>query len=670
MKVKIQDMMHALVKQLNEASEAYYNGKDEIMSDAEYDDKINFLASLEEKYPEWKEEGTPTERVGYGSTLSYLEKVEHPEKMLSLDKRYNIDEICDFFSGSYPILGSLKFDGLTVVLTYENGVLTDCVTRGNGIVGDRITKAARTFKNVPAVIPFRGKLVLRAEAIIGQEMFRHIKEQNPDKDFKNARNLTSGTVRSFDLNMISERNVTAHVFQVISVIPAEGDFLPDGIFDRDSCTRKWVQTLGFECIEYRILYNAEDVREYMEYVREIRATYGYGTDGIVFTVDSMEAKKKAGETAKYPLYSLAFKFPNKGQVSTVRSITWQAGMFSITPVVHIEPIEFDGVTVSRATAHNLLFVMGKDMQGNICRPPLVKGCKVKIERGGEVIPKIADVFYEDAELEDMEELSYPQTCPECGAATEKKGVELVCTNPFCKGKLKAKLRTIVSKNALDISGMGNSAIDLFVDKEVIRSEADILHLEEKKDMLLQFDGFAEKKVNNLFLQIGKSKNAKLPNVISALCIKGVGIEVARILSTIMPNGLIDLLSLDKSRYMSLDGIGEVLAENICSFVLSENGLHFIAELINAGYGAPDQCDTEGTSNCLNGMTICITGTLSVPRAEMEDFIRRNGGKATGSVSKKTTYVLVGEAAGASKLSKALECNVPQVDEAFIRSLVK
>lgn len=666
----IQVMMETLVTELNAASAAYYNGEPEKMSDAEYDDKINFLASLESRYPEYKVEGTPTGRVGYGSTLSHLEKVEHPEKMLSLDKRYRIGEICDFFSGSFPVIGSLKFDGLTVVLTYQNGVLADCVTRGNGIVGDRIIKAARTFKNLPAVIPFKGKLILRAEAIIRQDKFQRIREENPDKDFKNARNLTSGTVRSFDLNLIAEREVEAHVFEVISAEPAVDDRVPDSVWERDSSARNWVETLGFTCIAYKVLETDAEVQSYRDYVESMRDTYVYGTDGIVFSMDSLEKREKAGKTAKYPLYALAYKFPNKGLVSTVTSITWQAGMFSITPVVHIEPLEFDGVTVSRATAHNLCFVMGKDLHGNICRPPLVKGCQVRIERGGEVIPKIADVFYENAVLEDMEEFCYPKACPECGFPTNSHGVELVCSNPRCAGKLKAKLRTIVSKNALDISGMGNSAIDIFVEKGLICSESDLLHLEEKRDELLSLEGFGEKKVNNLIYQIQQSKEAKLPNVISALCIKGVGIEIARLIAKLMPHGLIDMLSLEKSRYMSMDGIGDVIAENICSFVMNEHGLQYIAELINEGYGATEESG-EGlpSSDCLDGLTICITGTLSVPRAEMEEFIRRNGGKATGSVSKKTSYVLVGESAGASKLAKAEEYSIPQVDETFIRSMV-
>lgn len=665
----IQDLMEGLYTSLKEASRAYYNGLDEVMDDAEYDDKINLLASLERQYPEYRKEDSPTVTVGYGGITGTLDKVIHPQKMLSLDKRYSMDEIISYFKDMLPIIGSYKADGLTVVMTYEDHVLRDAVTRGDGITGERIIKAARTFSNVPAWIPFSGKLIIRAEAVITEEQFQNINDQL-DIPYKNARNLVSGTVRTLDSNVVAQRNVQAYVFEVIECEPTDNDRLPEAFFDSDYCQRNWVTEQGFECVNYELLNNEEDIMHYYDKVKEYRShKESYGTDGIVFCVDDLQRKLALGVTAKYPLYALAFKFPNKGQVTTVREILWQAGMYSITPVVVTDPIEFDGVTVQKATAHNLAFVQGLNADGRPVKPPIMPGCQIKIERSGEVIPKIAEVFYEGTDIAAYSSVDFPHRCPVCGADTIQKGVDLICTNNHCTGKLKAKLRTMVSRGALNISGIGDKCIDMLIEKQYICTLTDLFSLRERREDLLKEDGYGIKKVDGILREIENAKNTPFPNVIAALCIKGVGVETGRVLVPFMPHGLIDLLNIDYSCLVKADGVGNVLADSILAFVSDMDNINLISTMIHCQIGSNVSMPDHVTSDALRGKTFCITGTLSSDRNSMEDFIRQHGGKPTGSVSKKTDFVIAGSNPGKSKMNKAEEYGITVITEDDLYSML-
>lgn len=663
----VKELMQGLYTELKEASRAYYNGREELMPDAVFDDKLSLLASLEQSYPEWKQENSPTEQVGFGGTSDFLEKVKHPSKMLSLDKRYDIEEVADFFDGMYPVVGSLKGDGLTVVLTYEDHILVDAVTRGNGETGERILKAARTFVNVPEWIPFAGKLILRAEAVITRQEFERIVSEGGE--YKNARNLASGTVRNLDPNVVATRHVEAHVFELVEIHPSVEDVIPEAIQVSDVAQREWLHwSQGFSCINYKLLKDKSEVIEYYKCVEDLRESYRYGTDGIVFCTDSLEKKTELGSTSKYPLYALAYKFPNKGQVTAVNSISWQAGMYSLTPVVSVDQIDFDGVSVQKATAHNLAFVLGRDAKGSVVRPPIVPGCSVKIERGGEVIPKIAEVFFEGTEVSDYEEADYPKNCPVCGAPTKVSGVELVCTNSNCTGKLKAKLRTAVSRDALNITGIGTKAIDMLISKGFVKQMADLLELEQFRSDIIRQDGYGEKKADKMIEEIEKAKQMPLANVIAALCIRGVGLEVARQITALMPNGLIDILSLEREDLLQIDGVGEVIADNIQDYLQNEDNVWFIASLIQNEFGTKVVTE-KAQSEKLAGLSICITGTLSVDRNTMENFIRQHGGKPTGSVSGKTSYVVIGDSPGASKVTKAQKLGVAMISEDELRNLI-
>lgn len=784
----VNELMESITKELLSVSRSYYNGVESGMTDAVYDDRLSLLASLERKYPEYKHANSPTEKVGYGPISNSLEKVNHPKKLLSLDKRYDINEITDYFKGKYPVVGSLKADGLTIGITYRNGslkgseaLLMDAVTRGDGEVGERVLNQVRAT-NVPTTIPFRGELVIRCEAVIPVATFNKINSLLADENkFKTCRNMAAGSIRNLDPNIVAKRGIVLKGFELVSVkgectnedtyyiyqmtddllsyglkffdydfwikqgekptidryelvykgkydgqglekiyqllnvgkkpegykgtslsvsdvviierwvdgkpdrkacfVDSFGfkqledfgdpdvtdnissDCIPQDVLTSDYAQRQWLQSLGFDMVDYKLLNSPEEIIEYRDYVSGLRETgYEYDTDGIVYCVDSIPLKKSMGTTAKHPLSALAFKFPNKGQTSEVLSITWQQGMFSLTPVVTISPVEFDGVTVTRATAHNLNFILGKSAEGNVVRPPILPGCQVRIERGGEVIPKISDVFYTDKSVEDtaIAEL-YPSVCPVCGHSTFIEGVDLICGNHYCPGKIKACLRAIVARGCLNITGLGEKTIDLLMAHGYIKELFDLFRLRDYRVEMMKLDGLGEKSVDKILDEIEKAKLSPLPNLIASLCIKGVGLEVGRILATKMPNGLPDIFKITKGDLLKLDGIGEVTADNIISYVITNKSAIFIANLIKYGYvGTMSVVTTRHQP--IAGMTFCITGTLSKERTFFEEIIRNYGGKVTSNVSSKTTCLVVGVEPGASKMEKAKEHNVNIITE--------
>lgn len=779
----IKELVENLTRELIRAAEAYYNGLPPVMSDASYDNKLNLLYSLEKKYPQYKLANSPTQNVG-ANVISSIERVKHDKKQLSLDKAYSYDEVVEFIGNNYPVVGSYKGDGLTIVLSYEDHLLVDAVTRGNGEEGERVLHAIRV-SDVPQVIPFGGSLKLRCEAIIPKAKFEQIAEVFEERGIKppgSARNLVAGTVRSLNSDVARERGVELKAFELLSIkgicsyriyqLPVEHplcfrdfeeweykklypkaddyqmvyqgtiddvadiedngkrmklldriftilnihlpldykarslsvsdvvvldyqingvnnseayfvnglgfkrldfDFSPAlNLFTSDYHSRRFLTSQGFTCIPYELLFDKDDVARFMGEVTAIRDDIEYDIDGIVFMVDRENVKKSLSCTATHPLYAIAYKFPNKGKVSTVSEITWQPGMFALTPVVTVDPpLLFDGICVSKATAHNLNFLLGKSDKGEVVRPPIKadRSTEVFIERSGDVIPKITEVYFNSAAVEfeqQLEEL-YPKTCPACGATTEIYGVDLRCTNPNCIGKLKAKLSNMVSRNCLDIRGFGEKTIDVLVDQGFIKSPQDIFTLQEHKAKILLLDGYGEKKVSKLFKEIKATRDVPLHNVIASLCIPFVGLETARNLVPLLSNGLVDLLTLTEDDYLKIDGIGEVIARNIVDFVNSEDRYLILCFLYN-GLGLTSQKENiKGTS--LAGKTFVVTGTLFDERSAVETLIRQNGGKVASSVSSKTDFLVVGDKPGKSKLTDAEKYNVATITGDELLSMI-
>lgn len=794
METYIKELMHNLSMELLDASKAYYNGLPDVMSDASYDDKINLLLSLEKRYPQYKlgADGSgaksPTELVG-ANVASSLETVKHEKKLLSLDKRYSVDEILTFLDGNYPAVGSLKGDGLTIEISMKQRLLADAVTRGNGEIGERVLNNVRRT-NVPAAIPFDGELIIRCEAMISKDSFQMLKEKydSEGKTIKTARNLVSGTIRSLDPKITEERQVELHSFELITAngitayrifqAPVEHDlcfrcyedwqrqnrkprvedyrqvyqdiaslekgFIKDDVkihsfleelymkmqgtkpydyigrslsvsdvividyvngdrskskaffcddkgfkeitFDCETLTfpfasdfkaRKFLEQMGFECIDYKLLNNPEEVIKYIDVITEMRennsAEIPFDIDGIVFMIDAISKRKKLGVTAKYPNFALALKFPNKGQVTGASEMNWQAGMYSFTPVVTLDPPLYFGVTVSKATAHNLAFVLGKNDKGEVVRPPIRTdgSCEIKVERGGEVIPKIVEVFYnaeQAIEFDSLDEL-YPKFCPVCNAPTYIEGVDLKCSNDVCPGKLKAKLRNMTSRNNLNMEGFGESTINMLVDNGFIKAMTDIFTLQEHRDSILKMDGYGEKKFDKLIKEVKATNKVPLNRVIASLCIPNVGAETARCIVPILPNGLIDLLTVSEDQLKALDGIGEVTAKNIVKFALNNKNLIICYLYHGLGLILKDP-STEQVGSSLTGKTFVVTGTLFESRTAVENIIRKNGGSVSGSVSGKTTYLVVGTEPGASKVSEAKKHNVEMITGEDLLSLIQ
>lgn len=648
----IRKIIDDLTDELNEAAKAYYNGMHDVMSDASYDDKANFLHSLEQAYPQYKRADSPNSRVGYRAVSSNLEKVAHKQPQISLDKRYDVEEIVEFFEGKYPVIASFKGDGLTLVLHERDHRIVDCVTRGNGLVGERVLSQSYAIENVPKYVEYEGEFAVRGEAVIPKEMLDIINDSLPEgkKPYKTCRNLASGTMRNMDPQVVKERGVMLQVFDL------QNSSLG---FEYDSQQRDWMRQQGFELIPYKVLHSADEIRSYIDYVTEIRDTIPYDIDGIVFGCDKLSMREALGSTNKYPRYMIAYKYPNKGRVTTVTDIQWQQGRFSLTPVVTVEPINFDGVTVTKATAHNLNFVQGKDDKGKFVRSPLMIGSMVKIERSGEVIPKIAEVFFNDSNK--VGECTYPSVCPCCGAPTMQVGVDLVCTNDRCVGKLKAVLRFMVSREALNITGMGESTIDTLVDEEILMEPSDMFALWKNKKRLLALDGFAEKSVAALLQEIENCTKLDLPAVINALGIKGIGPGISKLIATkLYPKTLVGMLTIDYDWLVAIPGIGDAYANNIIQWLNSSEG-ELLYCFMYRGIGSVNHCKPV-VGGSLEGKTFVVTGTMSVDRKTIEQRIKDAGGKVSSSVSSKTSYVVAGNNPGASKITGASEKKVPVISE--------
>lgn len=777
---KIKELMYNLSMELLKASEAYYNGMQSGLSDADYDNKLQLLAALERKYPQYKLGGegsglvSPTEQVG-SKPIGSLEKVEFDTKQLSLDKRYSIEEVIDFIGDNYPVTGSYKADGLTIVCDY-NEILKDAVTRGDGFEGFRVLHTVR-YSDVPAAIPFKGKLKVRCEAVIPCNKFQELvneAEEKGEKPPKTARNLVAGTVRCLEPSIARDRGVELHPFELISAdfgdryrvyqLPIEdslcfrsyeewvdhrmvpkaeyynevytgiiepdtdlnennnhlkflndlfrklnldhpGDYkarslsvsdvvvldlfengeyisyayFVDGLgfkriqfecspayemLESDFKRRQFLEEQGFSCVPYRLLRCEEEVRQYYEEVTALRESgcLDYDIDGIVFAIDNIAKRRELGCTSTHPLYSVAFKYPNKGKVSTVSNITWQSGMFGLTPVITVSPpVSIGGVTISKATAHNLSFLLGKNDQGVIVRPPIRAdgSTEVEILRAGEVIPKIGNVFFNsDCEVIVDYDTLYPKVC-ECGSPTIVSGVDLLCTNPSCPGKLKARLINMASRDCLDIEGFGEKTVNMLVDKGIVRNLQDIFQIDEYRNEIIQMEGYGPKKVEKLLKEIRATANAPLHKVIASLPIKGVGLETARAISTVLPDGLSDLLSITKDDLREIEGVGDITAANIVEFVAQSKDLIY-CYLYNGIGLASDRKEGESKSNILANKTFVVTGTLFDDRATVEDLIRRNGGRVVSALSRKVDFLVVGENPGKSKLDAAEQHSVEQI----------
>lgn len=647
--------MKDLVEKLNEAAKAYYQEDREILSNQEYDALYDELVALEEKTGMILA-NSPTQKVGY-TVLSNLTKVRHESPILSLDKTKETAKLASFLADKKGIL-SWKLDGLTIVLKYKNGTLEQAITRGNGEVGEDITHNAKVFSNLPVSIPFKGELVLRGEGVIPYSAFYRINEElGEDEQYKNPRNLCSGTVRQLNSEIAAKRNVKFIAFTLVS---AEGE----EISDSKSVNMDWLASLGFDVVEH-VMVTAETVANEVENFRNKIEENDIASDGLVLTFDSISYSQSLGRTAKFPKDSIAFKWADEMAETTLREIEWNTSRTGLmNPVAIFDPVELEGSTVSRASVHNVSIL--KELKLSI-------GDKIKVYKANMIIPQIAENLTGEVSTAEI-----PKNCFVCGGETEvrklRDGEALYCTNPNCSAQRIQALSHFVSRDAMNMEGLSEETLKKFLEKGFVANYPDIFRLEQHKEEITQMDGFGEKSYNNLIASIEKAKNVELPNFIYALGINHVGLRNAKLLCANFEFDLEKIKQATEEELVQVEGFGGIIAHSICAYFKEEEHLKLLEDALQyVSLLLPEQV-AEGEESPLNGLTFVVTGDLEhfANRKELQALIEKGGGKVTGSVTKKTNFLINNDIHSvSSKNKKAAELGIPILSENdFIERFLK
>lgn len=641
--------MKELGEKLREASRAYYQEDREIMSNVEYDALYDTLSALE------KETGivladSPTVNVGY-EAVEQLPKEEHERPMLSLDKTKEREALREFI-GEHPTLLSWKLDGLTIVLTYENGELIKAVTRGNGIVGEVITNNARVFKNIPLKISFKGRLVLRGEAIITYSDFEKINETIGDADakYKNSRNLCSGSVRQLNNEITAKRNVRFYAFSLVSA---------EGVDFRNSreVQFRWLNEQGFEVVEYRKV-TAETLDEAMDYFAEAVTTNDFPSDGLVALYDDIAYGESLGTTAKFPRNAMAFKWADEMRDTRLLEIEWSPSRTGlINPVAIFEPVELEGTTVSRASVHNISIM--KELKLGI-------GDTIRVYKANMIIPQIAE------NLTGSGNAPIPHTCPACGQETvvkKENDVEcLFCVNPGCPAKKIKSFGLFTSRDAMNIDGLSEATLEKFIARGFIHDFGDIFEISRYKDEIVEMEGFGQKSYDNLMESLERAKETTLPRVIYSLGIANIGLANAKVICRHFDNDLDRIRHASLEEVSDIDTIGPVIAGNLVAYFRDEDNNRRLDHLMNFLH---IQEDSPKQEQIFEGMNFVITGSLVHfgNRSEAKELIESLGGKVTGSVTKKTNYLINNDIqSNSSKNKKARELGIPILSEEDFRKL--
>ena len=636
-----------LIGTLRAAGRAYYQESREIMSNFEYDKLYDELVSLE------KETGivfanSPTQNVGY-EVVSALPKERHEKPMLSLNKTKSVEELADWLGGQTGLL-SWKMDGLTIVLTYQNGTLVKAVTRGNGEIGEVITANAKAFVNVPLNISYQGELILRGEAIIRYSDFEKINEQIEDVDakYKNPRNLCSGSVRQLNSEITAQRQVHFYAFSLVKA---------DGIDFKNSRKEQfeWLKTQGFEVVEYHEV-TKETLPETVKMYSEAIAENDTPSDGLVLLYDDIAYGQSLGRTAKFPRDSIAFKWADEIQETKLLYIEWSASRTGlINPVAVFEPVELEGTTVSRASVHNISIMEALELGA---------GDRITVYKANMIIPQIADNLTRSG-VRDI-----PEACPVCGGQTEVRQLNdvksLYCTNPDCQAKKIKSFTLFTSRDALNIAGLSEATLEKFIGVGMIHEYADIFHLDRHQEETVEMDGFGQKSYDNLIAAAEKASHTTLPRMVYGLGVAGIGLANAKMICRHFKNDFEAMRHATVEELVEIDGIGEVLAQAWTAFFSDgkNNAIvdHLLAELT---FEAEDEESSEGADEAFAGMNFVITGSLEQfkNRKELQELIERRGGKVTGSVTSKTNYLINNDvASSSSKNKKARELGVPILSE--------
>lgn len=621
------------------------------MSNLEYDRLYDELRQLEEETGTVLSE-SPTLHVGY-EVIEELPKEAHEEPMLSLDKTKSREELRDWLNGKEGLL-SWKLDGLTIVLTYENGELLKAVTRGNGEIGEVITPNARAFKNLPLRIPFKGSLLLRGEAVIGYKDFERLNSEIEDVDakYKNPRNLCSGSVRALNSEVTAKRSVQ---FKAFSLVQAEGvDFQ-----NSRSHQFEFLKEQGFEVVEYHKV-NMSDILDRIQYYADTVKDNDIPSDGLVLTYEDIAYGKSLGRTAKFPRDSIAFKWADETAETTLLSIEWSPSRTGlINPIAVFEPVELEGTTVSRASVHNLSMIKSLG---------LGLGDRITVYKANMIIPQIGENLTRSGTCKE------PELCPACLEKTEvhkENDVETVrCTNPDCPAKKLKSYVLFVSRDAMNIDGLSEMTLEKLIALGLIHEYADIFRLAGYKEEICSLEGFGEKSFGNLIESIERARTVPLFRFIYSLGIPNVGLSNAKLICREFHNELATLREVKEEELCQIDGIGEVIAKSFTDYFRDERNNRIVEDLLKEVRfeEAPEQKGMEGIEN----KTFVITGSLThfSNRNELRELLENAGGKVAGSVSAKTDYLINNDVtSNSSKNKKAKELNIPILTEEEVMELL-
>ena len=644
-----------LVELLNQAGKAYYQEGKEIISNLEYDKAYDELVRLEE------ETGivlsaSPTQNVGY-SVATALPKEEHASPMLSLDKTKSVETLQSFLGEQKGIL-SWKLDGLTVVMTYEKGELVKAVTRGNGRIGEIVTENAKRFRNLPLRIPFKGRLVLRGEALIRYSDFAKINEEIPEEGakYKNPRNLCSGSVRQLDPKITWERRVYFFPFTLVSVEEGEGRSsrdsggLPD-FYNSHEAEFEFLEQQGFQVVGRRAVSKEELPEAVSDFSNRVKKN-DFPSDGLVLLMDDISYGKSLGTTAKFPRNALAFKWEDEEEKTILREVEWSPSRTGlINPVAIFDPVELEGTVVSRASLHNISYL--EDLKLGI-------GDEITVYKANMIIPQIGENLTKSGQL------PIPEHCPACHEETkivqDKEAKMLYCENPHCPAKRIKQFALFVSRDALNIEGLSEMTLEKFIGKGFIQEFPDLFSLEEHKEEIIAMEGFGQKSYDKLIENAEKARETSLARLLYGLGIGGIGASNARVLSEAFHDDAEALSRAELSEVVSIKGIGPILGESIVRYFKEEENCRLFRKLLSILHLHKEE---RAENTALSGKVFVITGSLVhfQNRKELEEEIRKAGASTASSVSKNTSYLINNDKnSTSSKNKKAQELGIPILSE--------
>ncbi|SCJ26810.1 DNA ligase [uncultured Clostridium sp.] len=644
-----------LIDLINYHNNRYYNEDSPEISDFEYDKLMKELIKLEEENPKLKRADSPSSRVG-GKPLDKFNQVTHKIPMLSLSNAYSAQDLRDFdkrvrdsINEEVEYVVEFKIDGLSVGLTYNNGIFEKGATRGNGIIGEDITQNLKTVKTIPLKVEDNEEIVVRGEVYISKENFEtinKIQEEEGLQLFANPRNLAAGTLRQLDSKLTAKRPLDIFIFNL--------EYIENTELKTHSESLEYLTKLGFKVSpNYKVFSDMDEVIKHIDYWTVNRSNLPFEIDGMVIKVNNLSQREKMGYTAKSPRWAIAYKFPAEQKKTKLIDIIVEVGRTgTITPTAILEPVRLAGTTVSRATLHNEDYINEKDIR---------IGDTVIVQKAGDIIPQVVEVV-KDERTGDEIIFKLPEKCPVCSEPTVRLEGEAAvkCINISCPAQIRRGIIHFASRDAMNIEGLGESIVTLLLDNKIIKDIADLYYI--NKEDLINLERMGEKSASNLVNAIEKSKQNDLYRLINGLGIKYIGVKGAKVLAKNFKS-LDEIINADINELINLEEFGDIMANSVIQFFKEEKNISVIKKLEDAGVNTKSiVSEDESLANIFEGMKIVLTGTLpTLKRNDAKEMIEARGGKATSSVSKSTTFVLAGEEAG-SKLTKANELGIPVIDE--------